>query len=138
MTQSISKIKIIIALAILSLFLVKENVSAGNQVIASHTDGSVTVKILSSKSAFQKGNNRFELEFTENGSAFDAGKAVKLHFYMPAMPPTMPEMRDDAKIRATGKTGIYKGRVRLQMSGSWQVNISYGSGKTMSFDIIAE
>ncbi len=109
-------------------------------LIHRHSQDLITVSVYSTKDNdyFQKGKNEFALTFKNNGKPFDGGKNVKLNFYMPAMPPTMPEMTDRATITPTSEVGIYKGKVNLDMGGKWTVIIQYGDGKTISFPIIVK
>ncbi len=108
------------------------------KLIKTHTEGDVTVTIKGSRNYFKKGQNTFKLFFTKGGSPFDAGKDVKLSFYMPAMPPTMPEMNDNAVISPASNKGEYNGSAKLQMGQKWTVNILYANNKKISFDINAK
>ncbi len=106
-------------------------------LIKSYSQDIITVSVYNTKGYgyFRKGDNEFALTFKKDGKPFDAGKDVKLNFYMPAMPPTMPELTNIATITPTGEKGVYKGKVKIVMDGKWTVNIQYGDGETMSFSV---
>ncbi len=110
------------------------------RLIHSHSQGVVTVSVYNTKGNdyFQKGDNEFALTFIKGGKPFDAGKNVKLNFYMPPMPPTMPEIINNATITSTNEVGDYKGKVKIVMGGYWTVNIQYGDGKTISFPVMVK
>jgi hypothetical protein len=60
-------------------------------------------------------------------------KAAALNFAMPGMG-SMSPMNDAATFTTTAVPGVYRGKVKIEMPGEWQAQISYegdkGNGKT--------
>jgi len=93
----------------------------------------LTVTLSNDTGKLKNGEQEFMLAFTDSsGKAVDVG-AVALNFHMPAMG-TMAVMNDPASFTTTSTPGVYKGKVKIEMPGEWQAQISYegpaGSGKT--------
>ncbi|MDH4128825.1 MAG: FixH family protein [Spirochaetota bacterium] len=108
-----------------------------------HEEDGITITLYNSTGVFTKGNNDFELEFKKDGKMLDVGNDVTVKFYMPPMPPSMPEMwgKGDSKLSKTSTSGLYKGSVSLPMGHTWQVIVKYtidGKSRTLTFDIEAE
>jgi hypothetical protein len=101
-------------------------------VIGSGKANDLTVTLSNPKGRLSEGENEFTVEFKNAaGQHVDVG-AITLFFDMPAMG-SMAYMKNDAKLTTTQTPGIYRGNVKLDMSGSWQTRISYkgpaGEGK---------
>jgi hypothetical protein len=84
----------------------------------------------------KNGEQEIFLAFTDaSGKAVDVGmvSAAALNFQMPAMG-SMAQMNDAATFTTTSVPGVYKGKVKIEMPGEWQAQISYegsaGNGKT--------
>lgn len=85
----------------------------------------------------QKGNKVTYGEFglvamEASGKAVDVG-AASLNFYMPAMG-SMGAMNNAAALTTTGTPGVYRGKVKIEMTGGWEMQITFegpaGKGKT--------
>lgn len=84
----------------------------------------------------KNGEQEIMLAFTDpSGKAVDVGmvKAAALNFHMPSMG-SMAVMNNAATFTTTSVPGVYKGKVKIEMPGEWQAQISYegdkGNGKT--------
>ncbi|MEO7674526.1 MAG: FixH family protein [Pyrinomonadaceae bacterium] len=84
----------------------------------------------------KSGEQEIMLTFTDtSGKAIDVGmvSAAALNFRMPAMG-SMSQMNNAATFTSTSVPGVYKGKVKIEMAGEWQAQISFegsaGSGKT--------
>lgn len=106
----------------------------------STANNNVTVTLSNKDGVLKSGENEFLLTLKDaSGKPIEVtGVAVK--FYMPAMG-TMPAMTDTATFTTTGKPGVCQGKVTLEASGEWQVQVSYegpsGNGKT-TFSVTAQ
>jgi len=103
------------------------------KVIKSGPMNNLTVTLSNDTGKLKNGEQEVMLAFTDaSGKAIDVG-AASLNFHMPAMG-TMAVMNDAATLTTTGTPGVYKGKVKIEMPGEWQAQISYegsqGSGKT--------
>ena len=103
------------------------------KVIKSGSINNLTVTLSNDTGKLKNGEQELMLAFTDaSGKAVDVG-AASLNFYMPAMG-TMAVMNDSATLTTTGTAGVYKGKVKIEMPGEWQAQISYegsaGKGKT--------
>ena len=111
------------------------------QVIkAAPIGNNLTATLSSDTGKLKSGEQEIFLAFTDaSGKATDVG-AASLNFHMPAMG-SMAAMNDAAALTTTGTPGVYKGKVKIEMPGEWQAQISYegaaGSGKT-SFPVTAQ
>ncbi len=108
-----------------------KSVPAGNNL---------TVSLATSDGVLKRGNTEFTLTFADSsGKPVDVG-AVALTFHMPQMG-TMAEMNDAATFTTTETPGVYRGRANIEVSGEWQVKITYegpaGRGQA-SFPITAQ
>lgn len=106
------------------------------KVIKSGQINDLTVTLSNDTGKLKSGEQEIFLAFTDASSkAVDVGmvKAAALNFYMPAMG-SMSPMNDAAAFTTTSVPGVYKGKVKVEMPGEWQAQISYegekGSGKT--------
>ena len=103
------------------------------KVIKSGSINNLTVTLSNETGKLKNGEQEIMLAFTDaSGKAVDVG-AVALNFQMPAMG-SMAVMNNAATFTTTSTAGVYKGKVRIEMPGEWQAQISYegsaGKGKT--------
>ena len=137
------KLMITISLVVLTVFALAcgSNDVAGSKVIKSAPAGNnLTVSLATSDGVLKKGDTGFVLTFKDaSGTAVDVG-AVALTFHMPQMG-TMAEMNAASTFTTTETPGVYRGRANLEMTGEWQVKITYegpaGRGQA-SFPITAQ
>lgn len=106
--------------------------STGKAIKSGSAGNNLTVTLSSADGVLRDGQQDLTLSFTDaSGKSVDVGAAA-LNFHMPAMG-TMPVMNDAATLTTTGTPGIYNGKVKLQMAGEWQAQITYegpaGKGK---------
>jgi len=106
------------------------------KVIKSGQINNLTVTLSNDTGKLKSGEQEIMLAFTDSsGKAVDVGmvKAAALNFYMPSMG-SMAAMNNAATFTTTSVPGVYKGKVKIEMPGEWQAQISYeganGSGKT--------
>ncbi len=107
------------------------------KVIKSAPVGSnLTVTLSNDTGKLKNGEQEIFLAFTDaSGKAVDVGmvNAAALNFQMPAMG-SMAQMNDAATFTTTSVPGVYRGKVKIEMPGDWQAQISYegsaGNGKT--------
>ena len=106
------------------------------KVIASGPINNLTVTLSNDTGKLKSGEQEVMLAFTDaSGKAVDVGmvKAAALNFYMPAMG-SMSPMNNAASFTTTSVSGVYRGKVKIEMPGEWQAQISYeganGNGKT--------
>lgn len=102
-------------------------------VIKSSPINNLTVSVSSETGKVKNGKQELMLAFTDaSGRAVDVG-AASLNFYMPAMG-SMGAMNNSAALTTTGTPGVYRGKVDIEMTGGWEMQISYegpaGKGKT--------
>jgi len=126
-------LKIIITISLISLVVIaaacggSSNNSAGSagKAIKSMPAGNnLTVTLSSGDGVLRDGEQNITISFTDaSGKPVDVG-AASLNFYMPAMG-TMAAMNDAAVLTTTGTPGVYNGKVKLQMGGEWQAQITY-------------
>ena len=137
------KLMITISLVVLTVFALAcgSNDVAGSKVIKSASAGNnLTVSLATSDGVLKKGDTGFMLTFKDSsGKAVDVG-AVALTFHMPQMG-TMAEMNAASTFTTTETPGVYRGRANIEMTGEWQVKITYegpaGRGQA-SFPITAQ
>lgn len=103
------------------------------KVIKSGSINNLTVLVSSETGKVKNGEQELMLAFTDAaGKAVDVG-AASLNFYMPAMG-SMGAMNNAAALTTTGTPGVYRGKVKIEMIGAWEMQISYegpaGKGKT--------
>ncbi len=113
---------------------------SGTKVVKSGQINNLTVTIANDEGVLRQGDEEFTLTFADGaGKPVDVG-AASLNFFMPAMG-TMPVMNDPATLTTTNTPGVYQAKVKLQMAGEWQAQISYegpaGNGKG-SFPVTAQ
>lgn len=103
------------------------------KVIKSGAINNLTVTLSNDTGKLKNGEQELMLAFTDaSGKAVDVG-ATSLNFHMPAMG-SMGAMNDAVTFTTTSVPGVYKGKVKIEMPGEWQAQISYegsaGKGKT--------
>ena len=113
---------------------------SGAKEIKSGKVGNLTVKIANDEGVLRHGDEEFTVTFADaSGKPVDVG-AASVNFYMPAMG-TMPVMNDPATLTTTDAPGVYRAKVKLQMAGEWQAQVTYdgpaGSAKG-SFPVTAQ
>ncbi len=140
------KIKTFSGLMILFSFIILAaacgGASSNNQgkVIKSAPIGNnLTVTLANDTGKLKVGEQEVMLTFTDAADKAVETSAASLNFYMPAMG-SMAVMNDPASLTTTSTPGVYKGKVKIEMPGEWQAQISYegaaGNGKT-SFPVSA-
>lgn len=112
----------------------------GKTIQSAPAGNNLTVTLSNKDGVLKHGNEEFFLTFKDaSGKAVEVG-AVALNFIMPPMG-TMAAMNDAATFTTTGAPGIYKGNVKLESAGEWQVQITYegpaGKGQA-KFSITAQ
>src|SRR5882724_7716389 len=95
--------------------------------------GNLTVTLSNDSGVLKHGNQELMLAFTDgSGKPVDVG-AVSLNFYMPQMG-SMAAMNDAVTFTTTSTTGLYRGKVDIEVGGEWQAQLAYegpaGKGKT--------
>ncbi len=103
------------------------------KVIKSVSINNLTVTLSNETGKLKNGEQEIMLAFTDaSGKAVDVG-AASLNFQMPAMG-SMATMNNSATLTTTGTPGVYRGKVKIDMTGGWEAQISYegsaGKGKT--------
>ena len=109
------------------------SVASIGKVISTSKAGDLTVTLTNPQGQFKDGDNDFTVEFRNTaGQPVDTG-AITMFIDMPAMPPTMPYMKNNVKLVTTNTPGIYQATVHLEMGGTWNAHIAYkgsaGEGK---------
>ena len=83
----------------------------------------VTATLSNDTGKLKNGEQEIFLAFTDaSGNPVDVG-AASLNFFMPAMG-SMAVMNDPATLTTTSTPGLYKGKVKIEMPGEWQAQIS--------------
>jgi autotransporter translocation and assembly factor TamB len=130
--------KIILSITLVSLIVLgvacggSATSGTGKAIKSGPAGNNMTVTLSSADGVLRDGQQDITLSFTDAaGKPVDVG-AASLNFHMPAMG-TMPVMNDAATLTTTGTPGVYNGKVKLQMAGEWQAQITYdgaaGKGK---------
>jgi hypothetical protein len=93
-------------------------------VAASEAGSGPTISFKSQPDPPRAGSNDIEVNVRgADGKPVDDA-TVTAQFYMPAMPAmSMPEMRNSAALEPAD-SGAYRGKVQLEMSGTWNVTIN--------------
>lgn len=118
----------------------KEGTTTGKVIKSAPAGNNLTVSLSTSDGVLKHGNSEFTLTFADSaGKPVDVG-AVSLVFHMPQMG-TMAEMNTSSTLTTTNTPGVYRGRANVEMTGEWQVRITYegpaGSGN-LTFPITAQ
>jgi hypothetical protein len=131
--------KIILTICVISLIVVSaacsgsnNSAGSGKTIKSAPAGNNLTVTLSSADGVLRDGQQDITLSFTDaSGKPVDVG-AASLNFHMPAMG-TMPVMNDAATLTTSGTPGVYNGKVKLQMAGEWQAQVTYegvaGKGK---------
>ena len=137
--------RFILAFSITALLLVAAACSSGGggatgKVIKSAPVGNLTATLSNSAGQLKHGGDEFTLSFTDaSGKNVEVG-AVALTFHMPGMG-TMAPMNDQTTFTTTNTPGVYRGKVKVEMAGEWQAQLTYegtaGQGKT-SFPVMVQ
>ena len=114
------------------------NAASTGKAIGSAKSGDITATLINAQGQLKDSDNDFTVEFRNAaGQPVDVG-AITMFIDMPAMPPTMPYMKNNVKLVTTNTPGIYQATVHLEMAGTWTAHIAYkgsaGEGK-MEFPI---
>jgi hypothetical protein len=138
-------IKFAISLSLTGLLIVtaacgSKTTDTGKVIKSAPAGNNLTVSLATSDGVLKKEDTGFMLTFNDSsGKPVDVG-AVALTFHMPQMG-TMAEMNTAATFTTTETPGVYRGRANIEMTGEWQVNITYegpaGRGQA-SFPITAQ
>ncbi|MFN7928527.1 MAG: FixH family protein [Blastocatellia bacterium] len=106
------------------------NTASTGKTIASGKSGDITATLLNAQGQLKDGDNDFTVEFRNAaGQPVDVG-AITMFIDMPAMPPTMPYMKNNVKLLTTNTPGIYQATVHLEMAGTWTAHIAYKNSAT--------
>ena len=108
----------------------------GKVIKSAPIGNNLTVTLSNETGKLKSGEQEIMLAFTDvSGKAVDVGmvNAAALNFQMPSMG-SMAAMNNAANFTTTSVPGVYKGKVKIEMPGEWQAQISYeganGNGKT--------
>lgn len=97
---------------------------AGKVIKSAPAGNNLTVSLATGDGVLKKGDTEFMLTFKDSsGKAVDVG-AVALTFHMPQMG-TMAEMNAASTFTTTETPGVYRGSAKIEMTGEWQVKITY-------------
>ncbi len=122
-------IKFAIGLSLTGLLMVSaacgsRTTDTGKVIKSAPAGNNLTVSLATSDGVLKKGDTEFILTFKDSsGKAVDVG-AVALTFHMPQMG-TMAEMNAASTFTTTETPGVYRGRANIEMTGEWQVKITY-------------
>lgn len=138
-------IKFAISLGLTGLLMViaacgSKTTETGKVIKSAPAGNNLTVSLATRDGVLKHGNTEFTLTFADSsGKPVDVG-AVALTFHMPQMG-TMAEMNAASTFTTTETPGVYRGRANIEMTGEWQVKITYeglaGKGQA-SFPITAQ
>ena len=113
-----------------------ENPIQGKVIKSGPIGNNLMVTLSNESGKLKSGDQEIMVAFTDaSGKAVDVGvvSAAGLNFMMPSMG-SMAQMNNAANFTTTSIPGVYKGKVKIEMPGEWQAQISYeganGSGKT--------
>ena len=132
------KLIFILSLFSVSIFLYACNSGGGNsatsgKAVKTGSVNNLTVTLSTDDGVIKRGDEEFTLTFADaSGKPVDVG-AASVNFFMPAMG-SMSAMNDAATLTTSGTPGIYRGKVKIEMAGEWQVQIAYegAAGKGMA------
>ena len=113
-----------------------ENPIQGKVIKSGPIGNNLMVTLSNETGKLKSGDQEIMVAFTDaSGKAVEVGvvSAAGLNFMMPSMG-SMAQMNDAANFTTTSIPGVYKGKVKIEMPGEWQAQISFegdkGSGKT--------
>lgn len=112
----------ILLLSILATLL---NCARSVEPVITVSSGNTSVILAAQGGRLQSGSNSIELRF-QTGTP-QLIETPSLHLYMSAMG-TMPEMRSNAELSPTKTVGVFKGKVDLEMKGTWQGLLEFTVG----------
>jgi hypothetical protein len=116
------------------------NSATEGKTVKTGTVNNLTVTLATAGGTIKSGANDFTLTFSDaSGKPVEVG-AASVNFFMPSMG-SMAAMNDAAALTTTGTPGVYKGNVKLQMAGEWQVQIAFegSAGKgTLSLPVTVQ
>jgi hypothetical protein len=103
------------------------------KVIKTIPVGNLTATLSNTSGVLKRGNQELTISFADaSGKIVDVG-AISLNFHMDQMG-TMSAMNDSATFTTTNTTGVYRGKVDIEVGGEWQAQLAYegsaGKGKT--------
>lgn len=122
-------IKFAIGVSLTGLLMViaacgSKTTDTGKVIKSAPAGNNLTVSLATSDGVLKHGNTEFTLTFADSsGKPVDVG-AVALTFHMPQMG-TMAEMNATSTFTTTQTPGVYRGRANIEMTGEWQVKITY-------------
>lgn len=109
-----------------------ENPIQGKAIKSASIGNNLTVTLSNNTGKLKSGDQELSVAFTDaSGKAVNVG-AASINFYMPAMG-SMAAMNSAATLTTTSTPGVYKAKVKVDMPGEWQAQVSIegpaGSGK---------
>lgn len=97
---------------------------AGDAIGGASGGGSLTLRMLPDPPRAGGGDTRFEVQLRDAAGAPIDDAAVRVVFYMAAMPSmNMPAMRTATALASEGG-GLYRGLAQILMSGRWDVSVT--------------
>ena len=113
-----------------------ENPVPGKSIASGPIGNDLKVTLSSDTGKLKTGDQEIMVAFTDaSGKPVDVGtvSAAAVSIHMPAMG-SMAAMNDAVSLSTTSVPGVYRGKVKIDMPGEWQAQISYegsaGNGKT--------
>jgi len=111
-----------------------ETAKPAGQVVKAVNVENLTATLLTSDGQVKHGDQEITLAFNDTaGKPVDVG-AVWLNFHMPGMG-SMAPMNYSVTFTTTDTPGVYRGKVKIEVTGEWQAQLAYegpaGKGKTM-------
>ena len=98
--------------------------ASGKTIKSGNAGNNLTATISNPDGVFKKGQQEFTLAFTDaSGKPVDVG-AVAYTNHMAAMG-SMAPMNNAATFTTTNTTGVYRGKINVEMAGDWQAQITY-------------
>lgn len=101
-----------------------DSAAADYKHINSAKVGDLTATLVSATGELRNGENDLILSFADASNKPVEVSSPSLKFHMPAMG-SMPEMNSPATLTPTSKTGQYRARVKIEMTGPWEVIVAY-------------
>lgn len=113
-----------------------ENPVQGKPIASAPVGNNLKVTLSNDSGKLTRGNQDIMVAFTDaSGKPVDAGAvtAAAVNIHMQAMG-SMAAMNNAVTLSTTSVPGVYRGKVKIDMPGEWQAQISYegaaGNGKT--------
>lgn len=102
----------------------KSGADPGKVIKGAPVGNNLSVELSSPSGVLKHGGDQLFLTFKDSsGKPVEVG-AVALNFYMSGMG-AMPPMNDATTFSTTETPGIYQGKVKIEMAGEWQAQITY-------------